>query len=94
VNKEETKVTGYGTNILIWAALVALTGATIIVSGLDLGKYSIIGNFLIASLKAGLVLYIFMHMKYESIIIKLMLAVVLITMTSILLLTFMDILYR
>jgi cytochrome c oxidase subunit 4 len=94
VNKEETKVTGYGTNILIWAALVALTGATIIVSGLDLGKYSIIGNFLIASLKAGLVLYIFMHMKYESIIIKLMLAVVLITMTSILLLTFMGILYR
>ena len=94
MNKEETKVTGYGTNILIWAALVALTGVTIIVAGLDLGKYSIIGNFLIASLKAGLVLYIFMHMKYESIIIKLMLTVVLLTMTSILLLTFIDILFR
>lgn len=94
MNTNETKVTGYGINILIWAALVALTGTTIYVAGLDLGKYSIIASFLIASLKAGLVLYIFMHMKYESIIIKLMLSVVLLTMTSILLLTFLDILYR
>jgi cytochrome c oxidase subunit 4 len=94
VNKDETKITGYGTNIMIWAALVALTGITIYVAGLDLGKYSITANFLIASLKAGLVLYIFMHLKYESVIIKLMLIVVLLTMTSILLLTFIDILYR
>ncbi len=94
MNNSNTNITGYSTHILIWAALVVLTGITIYVAGLDLGEYSIIANFLIASLKAGLVLYIFMHLKYESIIIKLMLIVVLLTMTSILLLTFVDILYR
>ncbi len=94
MSNKETDITGYGINILVWAALVLLTGATIYAAGLDLGEYSIILNFLIATLKAGLVLYIFMHMKYEAVIIKLMLLVVLLTMTSILLLTFLDILYR
>lgn len=94
MNSNEHKVVGYGVNIFIWAALVVLTGITIYVAGLDLGKYSIMANFLIATLKAGLVLYIFMHMKYESFIIKLMLIVVLATITSILLLTFLDIWYR
>lgn len=94
MNKDDTNIISYSINIVIWAALVVMTGITIYVAGLDLGEYSIIANLLIASLKAGLVLYIFMHMKSESIIIKLMLIVVLLTMTSILLLTFLDILYR
>jgi cytochrome c oxidase subunit 4 len=93
-NETKAETRGYGTYIAIWAALLALTGITVYVAGLDLGRFGITVNILIASLKAGLVLYIFMHLKDESLILKLMLLMSMLTLTVIIVLTFMDVLYR
>jgi cytochrome c oxidase subunit 4 len=90
----KTQVVSYRAYILLWAALVALTGLTVYVAGIDLGKFGAAVNILIASLKAGLVVYIFMHLKYESTVLKLMLLMAVLTLTVIILLTFLDILYR
>ena len=90
--KKETE--GYSTYIVIWAALLALTGITVYVAGLDVGSFGITINILIASMKAGLVVYIFMHLKDESPILKLMLLMAVLTLTVIIVLTFLDILYR
>jgi cytochrome c oxidase subunit 4 len=84
----------YKLYLFIWVALALLTGITVYVAGLDLGKFGIIANILIASLKAGLVVYIFMNLKHESGILKLMLLMTVLTLTVIILLTFLDILYR
>ena len=55
-------------NILL--ILLALTVATVVfappVSGLDLGFFSVVLAFAIASVKAGLVLAIFMGLKYDN----------------------------
>jgi len=93
-NKITETFTGYGTYIAIWAVLLTLTGLTVFVAGLDFGKFGITVNILIASLKAGLVVYIFMHLKDESLILKLMLLMAVLTLTVIIVLTFLDILYR
>ena len=93
-DKLKTHTVSYKTNIVIWLALLILTGLTIMVAGIDLGRLGIVTNILIASVKAALVVYIFMHLKYESIMLKLMLLMVIATLTAIIALTFLDIMYR
>jgi cytochrome c oxidase subunit 4 len=93
-DKLKTHTVSYKANIVIWLALLILTGFTIMVTGIDLGKLGIVTNILIASVKAAMVVYIFMHLKYESLILKLMLLMVVATLTIIIALTFLDIMYR
>ena len=51
-------------------------------------------NLLIASSKASLVLWFFMHLKYEARLLKVMLLIPIATLTIIIGLTFFDIWYR
>jgi cytochrome c oxidase subunit 4 len=48
-----------------FAALVALTVATVVTSRLDLGAFNIVLALAIAALKASLVAMFFMHLRYE-----------------------------
>lgn len=50
----------------VLAALFLLTAVTVGAAQIDLGKWNIVGALLIASLKASLVIAIFMHGKYEN----------------------------
>ncbi len=47
----------------VYAALLALLGATIGVAALDLGRWNLILALAIAGIKAALVLWFFMHLK-------------------------------
>ena len=84
----------YRVYIYTWVGLLILTGITIFVAGLQLGSVSILTALFIASLKASLVLYIFMHLKYEEPIFKILIYVVIATLTVIMALTFLDVAYR
>ncbi len=57
---------GYGIYVLVWLGLMALTGLTVAVSGIDIGGFTIVTALIIASVKAYLVLTIFMHLRSES----------------------------
>ena len=57
---------GYGHYILIWFALLILTGLTVAVAGIDFGNLTIITALAIASLKSFLVLKVFMHLEVEK----------------------------
>ncbi len=87
-------MTRYRTYVLVWAALLALTAITVVVSRLHITKYAILIAVGIATSKAGLVINYFMHLKYEPWILKLMLFVALLAFTFIVMLTFSDVLYR
>lgn len=52
------------TNVLI--ALLFLTVITVAAAQVDLGKWNIAGALAIATVKASLVILIFMHGKYEN----------------------------
>jgi cytochrome c oxidase subunit 4 len=56
----------YGIYILVWLALLALTGLTAAVAGINFGKLSIVVAILIAIVKSYLVLTEFMHLKSEQ----------------------------
>ncbi len=82
------------TFVRVWIALVALTGLTIEAARLELGTLSMAANLLIASTKASLVLWFFMHLKYEKRFFKLLFLVPIGTITIIIWLTFYDVWYR
>jgi cytochrome c oxidase subunit IV len=84
-----------GTYIAVWLALLALLAATICVAKLQLlARFSVLGSLVIASLKAGLVLAFFMHLKYEGRFLKGILALTLSALTLLIGMTFVDVWLR
>lgn len=86
----ETHIVGYGTYLLVWAGLLALTGLTVSLAGIDLGRWIIVVTLLIAAGKSFLVLSIFMHLKFEDRMFRIFLLVALATLAIFLVLTFAD----
>ena len=87
--------TGYGRYALTWAALLALLITTIAVARLSLlANYSVVGSLFIATVKAGLVLIYFMHLKREKPVVKGMLLLAGMALFVIISLTFSDVWYR
>ena len=56
--------------ILIWAALMILTGVTAAVSRIDLGSFNAPIAMLIAATKATLVALFFMHMRWNDRVVR------------------------
>ena len=57
---------GYGIYILVWLALLTLTAVTVVVAGIDIGRFTVATALIIAVFKSYLVLTVFMHLKSES----------------------------
>ncbi len=54
------------TYVVVWVALMCLTGLTGGLSLIDLQRWNAVIAFLIAAAKAGLVVTFFMHLRYEK----------------------------
>ncbi|MBL7025195.1 MAG: cytochrome C oxidase subunit IV family protein [Candidatus Marinimicrobia bacterium] len=81
--------------IMVFAALIFLTIATVLLSGLDVGNTgALLIAMAVASIKAALVLYFFMHLNHEPLIFKLFLGVAFFTLLAIFVLTFSDYSFR
>jgi cytochrome c oxidase subunit IV len=95
VNHEEKKLSGHWTYIVVWLALLLLLAATIATARLQLlGKASVLGTLMIASIKAGLVLTFFMHLKDEGPFLKMMLTITVLALTLLMGLLFTDVWLR
>ncbi|GBD87791.1 hypothetical protein BMS3Abin03_01725 [bacterium BMS3Abin03] len=57
---------GYGIYVLVWMTLLALTGLTVAVAGMNLGGLTIATVIIIASIEGYLILTIFMHLRSDS----------------------------
>ena len=91
----EDHIVTTGTYTAVWLALLLLLAATIAMAKLQLlAQFSVLGSMVIASLKAGLVLAFFMHLKYEGRFLKAILTVTLFALTLLIGLTFVDVWYR
>lgn len=54
------------TFLKVLVALLVLTIITVVAAQIDMGKWNIAGALVIASIKASLVIAVFMHGKYEN----------------------------
>jgi cytochrome c oxidase subunit IV len=80
----------YGQFVLIWLGLLALTGITVALAGVNLGRWLIVSALTIASIKTALVLNIFMHLKFEDRMFRVFVFVAVLTLTIFFVLTFFD----
>jgi cytochrome c oxidase subunit IV len=91
----ETRIVATRTYAVVWLALLALLAATLAVARMQLlARYSVLGSLLIATVKAGLVLAFFMHLKYEGRFLKGLLILTLSALSLFIGLTFVDVWYR
>ena len=81
---------GYGIYILVWLALVTLTGLTATVAGINFGKLSVAVAIIIAMIKSYLVITEFMHLKTEQRVFKVFIFVALLFLTISFTLLFTD----
>jgi cytochrome c oxidase subunit 4 len=94
MSEEHAHIVSYKTFLIIWVALLILTGITIAVAQYNLGALNIWVALGIATLKAGLVVAVFMHMQYENRLFKLSLLSALAILAIFIGFTFFDVLYR
>ena len=91
---EHQHIVGNKKLVGIWLALLALTALTVAITRVDLGGYKVLGALVIACVKSGLVIAVFMHMKYEGKLLRWLLFLALVTLAIFIGLTFFDVLYR
>ena len=86
--------TSYAALGAVWAALLALTWLTVRIAEMHLPGVSAAAPFLIAALKAGLVLAFFMHLAYEGWFTRFVIGVSVAVMLVTAWLVYMDIAFR
>jgi cytochrome c oxidase subunit 4 len=84
----------YRTLSKILLVLMFLTFLTISITSIQLGAFTVTIALLIAGLKAFLVLSNFMHLKYESVLLRILVAMVFVLFALIIVITFIDYAYR
>lgn len=93
-HEENHHIVSYASNIKVWVVLLILTWLTITVAYLDFGKLAVAIALLIASVKAGVVLAYYMHLKFESKLLTVLLLVTMGVFSSFIILTFFDYAFR
>jgi cytochrome c oxidase subunit 4 len=93
-HEETGHVVSYGIFGLIWLGLMILTGLTVVAAGVNLGKANILVALAIATVKVSLVGTFFMHLKYEPLYLRVMVAGSVFILFLILSLTFADTAFR
>ena len=78
------------TLVAVWATLVVLTGTTAFVSYIELGEWNIVVALLIAVIKASLVVWIFMGVRYTTNLTRLFCVAGLVWLSIMILITFSD----
>lgn len=80
--------------VLVLIALIALTFASIEITSIELGEYTVAGALILACIKSFLVLTYFMHLKYDKKYIRAMVGFVFAIFLVVIIITFLDYLYR
>lgn len=94
MEKEKHHIVPYMTYFYILCALICLTFMSIGITHINLGEYSVLGALIFSSIKSGLVLYWFMHLKFDKPFLKLMVGFVAMVFLAVIFITFLDYYYR
>lgn len=58
-------------DLVAWALLMALLATTVILAEIGLGRWGPVANLSIAAAKTGIVVWVFMHLRRESALVRL-----------------------
>jgi len=94
MKKQTTHLVAYKSHLKVLAGLILLTILSVGITRIDLGIFTVFSAILLASVKSILVLIYFMHLKFDSRILQILVAAIFILIALILVITFLDYNYR
>ena len=94
MSEEKQHIVSYKNNALVLVVLLCLTMLTVAITSVELGPWNVTAALLIASIKVGIVLTYFMHLKFEYVILRMMVTMVVLVFAALIVITFFDYLYR
>jgi cytochrome c oxidase subunit 4 len=94
MSEEKHHIVPYRLYVIILLVLLALTFASIAITSIELGAFTVAGALLFAIVKSYLVLTYFMHLKYDKPYIRIMVFFVFSIFVVVLVITMLDYLYR
>jgi cytochrome c oxidase subunit 4 len=94
MSEDKHHVVPYRLYAIVLLVLLALTFASIGITSIELGAYTVAGALLFAIIKSYLVLTYFMHLKYDKPYIRIMVLFVFAILIVVLVVTMLDYLYR
>lgn len=92
--EHEHHTPNYADNIVVYLALLALTALTVSVAGIGLGDFTFFVAMFVATIKALLVINIFMHIKFDDWVFKSILLVCALIVLIVFVFLGLDILFR
>ncbi len=93
-NEEKTHIIPYRTFLLVLLALLTFTFISIGVTSYNLGPLTVVTALLLATFKTILILTYFMHLKYDVKMFGILVAAVLALIAIVIMITFLDYLFR
>ncbi|SKA63779.1 cytochrome C oxidase subunit IV family protein [Desulfobaculum bizertense] len=90
----ELPILRYQGLVTVWILLLVLTVITVYVAGIDLGFANVAVALSVATCKAALVVLFFMHLRYESRVMGLMVLIACAVLAIFIGFTFFDVAYR
>jgi cytochrome c oxidase subunit 4 len=94
MSDDKDHIVPYRLYAIVLAVLLVLTFASIAITDIELGKFTVAGALFFAIIKSFLVLTYFMHLKFDKPYIKIMVAFVFAIFLVVIIITFLDYLYR
>ena len=94
MKNHDTHITSYSQNLTVLLILLILTTTSVLAIKFHLGAFTVAIALIIASIKAAIVLTYFMHLKFENLLLRLMVGGVFLLFTIVVVITFIDYYFR
>ncbi len=91
---EKHHISTYASLTVVLVILLMLTTISVLVTGIHLGPLTVAVALVIASVKVAIVITQFMHLKFESLFLKLAVSGVFTLFAVVILITFIDYFFR
>lgn len=90
----QNHIVAYDVYYKVWFGLIVLTITTVLLAKMHLGPLTVLAALSVATVKSMLVLYFFMHLKYETFLFKAMFITTIVTLAALIGGVYFDFLFR
>jgi cytochrome c oxidase subunit 4 len=94
MKNDATHISSYSSHVIVLIFLLLLTTLSVLATGFHFGAFSVTVALIIASIKVRTVLTHFMHLKFESLFLRLMVTAVFALFAMVIIITFIDYYFR
>jgi cytochrome c oxidase subunit IV len=94
MENEKNHIIPYRTFLFVLALLITLTLTSVAITQIYLGTLTVVLALVIAAVKSSFVLRIFMHLKFENKMFSIAVVAVILILSAVIIITFLDYLYR